>query len=159
MANVAQLTTSPFLQNDAWKDVRSIAAPLATFADDDWIGDQDYDGAKASGLALINASYGERGDLAQLGLMITVLNAAGAIATDILADVSVVTVSIVELVAVRQNRYRLLTVDVLTDFATNIQGIGRSSTKIQRGQYALQLTGVAGMNVAAETIVVSAKLI
>ena len=102
------------------------------------------------------------GELAELGVQLTLLDANGALDSANLASALVAVVHIEEVSQVGvtgRSIDRILGGDTITSFSAGMLSMGRSNFKIPRGVYAIRLEGVTGLPATAKSIVVQAKMI
>ena len=150
------------LNNSTWTTLRNFDPGAGTtFSDPDWLTSQDYAQATATGLAVISSSRGEGGDLAELGVMVTLLDASGNVVGADQISTVITTIHIEEIAQVAGGqRSRVLGVGTITSMATaGVIGIGRTAAKIPRGVYVVRLAGVSGMPAGVKNIVIALKLV
>lgn len=159
---------TPVLSDNHWQLVRTIDVPDsdATYADDDWLDDQDVVAAKTAGSAIVQSTSGSDGGLAGIAIMITLFEADGSMYTGAELAASLVgTIHLEEIAHANTGDHtsvrRLLSVESLTDMASaGMQAIARTTKPVPRGEYAIRLAGVADMPAeAGKKIAVHARLV
>lgn len=149
------------ITQSSWKTVRTIDPGAGTtFSDDTWLADQDAAAATASVLANVQPALPGYGNLGQLGIMITLLDADGKVdAADQIATL-VATIGIDEVVQAAGREPRVLGIEVLTDLATaGLQIIARTTEPIHVGQFAIRLSTITVMPAGVKTLVVQARVL
>lgn len=149
------------LTNSSWLTVRDIDVSGGAPANEDFPATNDVAGARATGVAGVEASRGEMGDLASMGIMVTVLDANGkpdntGFGTTL--NVTVIQITPVDNATLKSKDQRVAVIETVA-FGSNTQGIEPTSVKIPRGEYALQVDTVALLPGGATRMIISARMI